>query len=98
MFYDCIQFLLLQQLKLNEFKDTNGELLKMFQKILHMFPGNCAIFFKVNKDFKIINNILCLDNLSSWNSFSQFLHLYQKEKRDFKKVSADIEEVLKSAQ
>jgi hypothetical protein len=39
VFYDCIQFLILQQLKLNEFKDNDGGLLKTFQKILHMFPG-----------------------------------------------------------
>ena len=76
VFYDCIQFLLLQQFKMNQFKDSEeGSLLKMFQKILHMFP----------------------DNLSSWSSFSQFMANYEKEGKDFKKVSADIEEVLAEA-
>jgi len=37
--FDCIQYLLLQKLKQNKFKDENGSLLKTFQKTLHMYPG-----------------------------------------------------------
>jgi tetratricopeptide (TPR) repeat protein len=39
IFYDCIQFLLLKQLEKKQFKDNENILLKMFQKMLHIFPG-----------------------------------------------------------
>ena len=38
--FDCIQYLLLQKLKQNKFKDEDGSLLKTFEKTLHMYPGN----------------------------------------------------------
>ncbi len=37
--FDCIQYLLLQKLKQNKFKDEDGSLLKTFEKTLHMYPG-----------------------------------------------------------
>lgn len=51
VFYDCIQFLILQQLKLNEFKDSDGGLMKTFQKILHMFPGIIVFELKLKNQF-----------------------------------------------
>jgi superkiller protein 3 len=70
--FDCIQYLLLQKLKQNKFKDEDGKLLKTFEKTLHMYPAN----------------------LSSWNSFSQFLSSYEMENRNFKDISLQIEAVL----
>ena len=46
MLYENIQYLLLQQLKKNQLKDSEGELLKTFEKTLHMFPGIYAIRIK----------------------------------------------------
>jgi hypothetical protein len=41
---DCIQFLLGEQLKNNNFNDFNDKhLLKMFQRTMHMFPGSFSI-------------------------------------------------------
>ncbi len=60
MFYECIQFLILQQLKLNKFRDSDGLLLKMFEKILHMFPGLIlkSFFYHLLKKLLLIFNHL----------------------------------------
>lgn len=42
IFYDCMQFLLLKQLEKKQFKDNECTLLTMFQKMLHIFPGNLS--------------------------------------------------------
>lgn len=70
-----MQFLLLKQLEKKLFQDNDSNLLKMFQKMLHIFPLN----------------------LSSWASFSKFLQAYaEKDHKDFKMISAQINRVLEN--
>jgi len=91
--YDCIQYLLLQKLKQNSFKDFDGSLLKMFEKTLHMFPGNYNLLFKLNVYFKF-KFFTKKGGLSSWSSFSKFLNSYEIENRDFKSISVQLETLL----